>query len=161
MTGWSPLCVCICARRQERVHCLVLAHSECGDHTLRAPYCKWCQQLGDKFIAGSTMRQRKNVSGYFQSGGIITVSCQSPLSPAPNAKNRLLLAFFQTSQTYAVGEVYKIFIPLLCKTCTKSHLNSGMDILYGWPMHLLFYSTLEARGDTKFVNCQCFALSFW
>lgn len=27
-------------------------------------------------------------------------------------------------------------------------------------MHLLFYSALEARGDSKFVSCQCFPLSF-
>lgn len=74
------------------------------------------------------------------------------LSPAPNEKNRLLLFFFL--HTYAVGEVYKIFIPSLCRGSTKCHFNSSTDILYGWPMHFLFCSIYSERT----VNCQRLAL---
>lgn len=48
----------------------------------------------------------------------------------PQCKELDVISLFQTLLTYVLGELYKIFIPFLCKTGTKSHLNSGVDVLW-------------------------------
>lgn len=66
----------------------------------------------------------------FKAGALLHC-CASPPAQHPMKRTGCydfyFFPFLQTLLPYAVREVYKIFIPFLCKTSKKCHFNSGWD----------------------------------
>ena len=137
------MCVCVCVYvyvvcRQEKsaLPCscsqcmLVITHTA---HHIAGDVNSW----GDKFTARAELwGERKNVSGHLLKWAHYRSALPVPLSP----QTRLLLPFFpfflifslQTLLTYAVGEVYKIFIPFSLQDQYKvSFSTPSTDTLYG------------------------------